>query len=184
MFSKKSYQKMSNRQLLFAALFFPLAADYFLCYAIYFTPGVLLFCMVQLCYSYYLKRTIYSFISSGLTGIILLLFSGILFQLPLDSTAFAAAFYITCLISNAYIAWRTTRDHFTYSITSLLLCDIHVGIYNLPAYIPSLSYPLLFYSKHYALYVIWLFYIPGLFLLISQISHLTYYSYHKTKDAQ
>ena len=177
-------QKMSNKQVLITALFFTLAADYFLCFADYFTPGVFLFCLVQLCYNYYLHRTVNSFIASGLTGILLLSCLGILFKLPLDSTAFAAAFYFACLISNVFIAWRLIPDQFTFSITSLLFCDIHVGIYNLPLYLSVIPEPLLFYSRRLALYGIWLFYIPGLFLLISQISHLTFSTYNNTRDAE
>lgn len=146
-------------RLLPCALFFTVCADYFLIFTDSVHTGVLLFCLVQLCYRIFLGGTWKSLLKSSL-----FIF---LFLLPLaylsDVILVSAACYLVLLCTNIHLARIRKNFRLLLALTLMFLCDIHVGIANLPEYL-ALP-PSVWYSFSARLF--WFFYLPSQFLISS-----------------
>lgn len=139
------------------ALFFTVCADYFLLFTDLYLTGVFLFCIVQYCYSIFLgNRSIF------LTLPLLFVF------VYTDSIVLMALLYILYLCMNIYGAYRTEMHWFMSALILMLLCDIHVGLANLPCYLPLHSNTLLHTWCSLSAYIFWFFYLPSQ-LMISLI---------------
>lgn len=146
-------------RLLPCALFFTACADYFLIFTDSIPTGVLLFCLVQLCYHLFLGGTWKPLLKAS--------FFASLFLLPLayltDAILVPVFFYIGCLCANISLARNQKNFRLLLALTLMLFCDIHVGISNLPVYMevpPSIWYS---FSAH----IFWFFYLPSQLLISS-----------------
>lgn len=165
---------------LFFSLFFSFSADFFFLLTPFDLVGVLLFLLVQCCH-----RSLI-----GIPGT-LWLRDGFSLAMPLSLIAFlltskgsllllAALIYFCFLLCNFIYAWQSTFRHlpvlFCVCLTMLLICDLHVGLYNLPRFLPRLPAMLQAYCSSTAYIMIWLFYIPSQFIMLL----LFFRSLHRT----
>lgn len=143
--------------LLLFALFFTVCADYFLIFTDKILTGILLFVLVQLCYWFFLGGTWISLQK----GLLLLT----LFLLPLayfsEILIFPAVLYLGCLCANIRLAQKHKKYSALSGLTLLFLCDVHLGLANLPLYIslPSSA------CYSFAARILWFFYLPSQLLL-------------------
>lgn len=139
------------------ALFLTACADYFLIFTDSFQTGVLLFCLVQLCYRLFLGGRWLPLIKGSLAASLLLL--------PLayfsDTILIPAFLYIGFLSSNIRLARTQKNFQLLLALTLMLLCDLHVGFANLPFYLKLPSSAWYSFSAH----VFWFFYLPSQFLI-------------------
>lgn len=139
------------------ALFFTACADYFLIFTDSVWTGILLFCMVQLCYRLFLGGRWLPLLKGSL-----LVFP---FLLPLaslsDSILIPTLFYLGCLCANLQLARKQKNFRLLLALTLMLFCDLHVGIANLPRYL-ALS-PSVWCS--FAAHIFWFFYLPSQLLI-------------------
>lgn len=135
------------------ALFLTACADYFLIFTDSFLTGVLLFCLVQLCYRLFLGGAWKPFLKCSLLALPFLILLGSFSEALLVPSLF----YIGCLFGNIRLSRSRKNFRLLFAFTLMLLCDVHVGIANLPRYLvlqPSFFY--LFASR-----IFWIFYLPS-----------------------
>lgn len=147
-----------------------IVADYYLIFTALHPIGILFFCLAQCCYSRILKYPIPCLIQNGLLGCVVLWIAGIFLPFQPDITVLLAVFYFFCLITNVAVAWKKSSPSFAFAITLLLLCDIHVGIFNLPRYFNIPAGSSLETWCTLAPYLIWTFYLPAQLLFSLQDS--------------
>jgi len=168
-FSQRKKSEQPALALLIYALFFTFLADIFLLFTTFHEIGVLFFCLVQILYRTYLRKT-----KATLVRVTLLLFGCLLsaFMLYLYMPDFRThtapslfslcLFYILMLISNIAISHRNKEYRlFSWGLILLFLCDIQVGMFNI-------------LDPNHALYHIvavgmWLFYLPSQILIVLYI---------------
>lgn len=152
------------------ALFFTVCADYFLLFTDRYLTGVFLFCIVQYCYSVYLGSC-YSFTGSRnvFTGncSVFLPMSLLPVFVYADSIVLLSLLYILYLCMNIYHAYRTEKHWFMTALILMLLCDIHVGLANLPFYLTLPSNTLLHTWCSLSAHILWVFYLPSQLMLAS-----------------
>lgn len=143
-----------------AALLFSFCADYFLIFTDLYIAGLILFCFAQLSYFLLLKRSLMSagrYILLFLLPVFLLNF---FYPLPIDAELLLSLIYISLLCGNIRGAFKRKSPWMGMGLILLLLCDLHVGIFNFANYIPALSSALSGWISA-STFLIWLFYIPA-----------------------
>lgn len=160
--------RLTSVRCLLAGLFFTVLADYFLVFTYNFIPGILLFCMVQFCYCRIFGYSLLFLAENGLLGATLVWIASLILHFPLDVTAILAFFYFFCLATNVFLAWLRSGAWLSLGLTLMLLCDIHVGLSALPAYLSiSPGTPLALWCK-IAPIVIWVLYVPSQLIMALQ----------------
>ena len=153
-------QNYPQMRLLICALFFTACADYFLIFTNYFLTGILLFCLVQLCYRLFLGGNWNSLLKNSLFAL--------LFLLPLayfsEIILLPAAIYIGFLYANISLAKHQKNFSLLTAFTLMFLCDIHVGFANLPQYLNLLPAAWSSFSSN----ILWFFYLPSQFMISRQ----------------
>lgn len=139
------------------ALFFTACADYYLIFTASAFKGVLLFCLVQICYRLFLGAPWRPFFRNSLLSLAILLPLGY----ASDPLLIPSLFYIGCLCANIRLARNQKNFRFLLALTLMLFCDIHVGIANLPGYLELPSS----FCYSFAAHVFWLFYLPSQLLI-------------------
>lgn len=139
------------------ALFFTACADYFLIFTDSARTGVMLFCLVQLCYRLFLGGRWLPLLKGSFFASLLF----IPFAYFSDATLISALFYIGCLCANIRLARNQKNFRLLLALTLMFFCDIHVGIANLPGY---LELPPSVFSS-LASHIFWLFYLPSQLLI-------------------
>ena len=157
--------KIPYVRFVLASLFFTILADYFLIFTDNYPAGLIFFCLVQFCYCKVLNHSLFPLLENGLFFSFSLWMSSIIFKFSIDLTALFAGFYIACLVSNLFYAWREGDAWFASAVTLMLLCDIHVGLANLSSYIPIQSGTPLALWCGLAPQILWIFYIPAQFMV-------------------
>lgn len=161
--------------LISLGLFFTVCADYFLFFTRGYLPGILLFCMVQLCYRRYaVLSPIHaystvekiSFLPSSFypTGILFaaVILTDILFpETDTILTGASSLLYLALLLENAVLSCHRKDFLLLHALTLMLLCDLHLGIYHMPSYLPLPS----FLHLDLTWKLIWLYYLPSQLLL-------------------
>lgn len=160
--------------LISLGLFFTVCADYFLFFTRGYLPGILLFCMVQLCYRRYAglspvrARTSekISFLPAGFPPIGLLFAAVILTDIlfPKANAILIGAsslLYLVLLLENMVLSCRRKDFLLLHALTLMLLCDLHLGIYHMPSYLPLPS----FLQLDVTWRLIWFYYLPSQLLL-------------------
>lgn len=144
--------KRKNQQLRYAQLMV-LAADFFLLFSENYVIGVLCFLGVQFFYHQYLIQQDKQ--NAGGTkvreGWLRLLLGGLAF--------FYAGILLKNVIDSCYQARRGVQRArcFATGLVLLLLCDVHVALYN----VPQVSHPILKGWQELSQPFIWLFYLPS-----------------------
>lgn len=164
---------------LFLSLLFSLSADYLFFCTPYDLAGVLLFIAVQYCHSRLIGVPGVCWLKHGLSLALpaYVLCTLLLFSAALTGTASSpitvqsslllatALCYFSFLVCNFLSAWkrayRTLPLPFCICLTLLMLCDLHVGLYNLPRFLQTLPLPILSYCTGAAYTLIWIFYLPS-----------------------
>lgn len=154
-----------DKLLLQAGLGVTVTADLFLLLLDREAPGVLLFCIVQIiyCIRYELRRF----------GIVML--AVFLIYVPifgLHNIMLNAVFYSVCLLTSVFAGFRVFKYKLFPAINGrmvfagmvlFLLCDICVGLYNLPYYMPVSDF--LLNATSISVKLIWIFYLNSQVLL-------------------
>lgn len=156
-----------KRLPLFLSLLFSICADYFFLFTPYELAGVLLFILVQDCHRRFLGIPLGIFLKNSGRLLLPLILSGFLLVQKGSLLLVAALCYFCFLLYNLCYAWTHVSEGvpplFCICLTLLLLCDLHVGLMNLPRFLQGLWLPLRFYCERIASGMIWLFYIPSQF---------------------
>lgn len=150
--------------LLLLAFVLSAAADYCLVFTFQYATGLILFCLAQCCYCKILRYPLLSLLENGMLGCVLLWMSSFFLSITADLTLMLAFFYLFCLLTNVTLAWKKSSWSFAVAITLLLLCDIHVGLYNVPFYFSVSDGTVLSWWCTAANHIIWIFYLPAQFL--------------------
>lgn len=159
----------SRNYTLAGALFFAVCADYFLLFTNNFLPGIFFFFLVQSCYfvylhaiHVYLKHVMVLFgICLAESFILYLVFKYVDFLVPF-LTAYLGMTFLNIFYYGRSIKKKKSMKNFCIllGIILLFLCDLNVGLSNLPDFLPVYSSFLLHYSS-IAPSLIWLFYLPS-----------------------
>ena len=135
--------------------------------------AVVLFIAVQYCHRSLLSVSEKHFASFSLTGICgtgFLLTLASFLHIKSSLLLAAAFFYISLFVFNLIYAWIVHVDStpllLRLCLAMLFICDIHVGLFNLPRFVTLSDSFLLFYCTHIASRVLWLFYLPGQLILL------------------
>ncbi len=161
--------------LISLGLFFTVCADYFLFFTRGYLPGILLFCMVQLCYRRYAglapvrARTAskkISFLPAGFSPISILFAAVILTDILFPETdailiGASSLLYLVLLLENIVLSCRRKDFLLLHALTLMLLCDLHLGIYHMPSYLPLPS----FLHLDVTWKLVWFYYLPSQLLL-------------------
>lgn len=145
------YIKNKKYDLLFLiALLFTMIADYFLLVTNdYYIIGVICFCLVQTIYGYKLS-SIKSFIYRIIIFITISLVLP-LFKIEQSLLNICSIYSFTNLSANLYCSFIKKDTLFSTSLLLFWLCDLNVGIYNIP--IKALY--------NLSAYLMWIFYFPS-----------------------
>lgn len=144
-----------------AALVFSLCADYFLILTDDFLAGLILFAFAQICYCLLLGRPLKSILLTALAFLAplsVLIFNQIL---PSDPLLLFSFFYASLLCGNIGSSLKQKKYWLALGLFLLLLCDLHVGIFNLPYYFDLSKMPFLAGWADTSTLLIWLFYVPA-----------------------
>ena len=164
--------RLTSVRCLLAGLFFTVLADYFLVFTYNFIPGILLFCIVQFCYCRIFDYSLLFLAENGLLGATPCMDRQ---SYPAFSFGYHCAsgiFYFFCLATNVFLAWQRSGAWLSLGLTLMLLCDIHVGLSALPAYLSiSPGTPLALWCK-IAPIVIWVLYVPSQLIMALQSDFL------------
>lgn len=160
---------MKTLPLLFS-LIFSLCADYLFLATPYEFAGVLLFILVQSCHSQLLGIPKLLWLRNGLSLFLPLAAASCALTEKDSPLLLAALFYFCLLFCNFIHAWsgtfKTVPWLFCVCLSMLMVCDLHVGLYNLPRFVPELPGILLFYCRNIAFLIIWIFYIPSQLIIL------------------
>ncbi len=149
---------------LLAAQAFVLGADFFLLFTGYGALGICGFLGVQLCYRMYLRGVkswrwyVLQCVLTGTAAFGILRF-GSLSGTGQEAADVLAVVYAAALVFHTVLAFGERRKQYAFflGLLLLLLCDIHVALYNLPA----LPGPFLTVWQNLASTAMWLFYLPS-----------------------
>ncbi|MCI5899799.1 MAG: hypothetical protein SOT36_09155 [Hominisplanchenecus sp.] len=164
---------------MFLSLVFSLTADLVFLHTPFELAGILLFILVQFCYRTLLAIPLLPWLKSGLLLALFLTFTADFCGIKGSLLLAAALFYFFLLLINLFHAWHQTFRSvpllMALCLTMLLICDFHVGLYNLPRFLHPLPAALQNYCTLTAGHMIWIFYIPGqlimVFLFLSSLRH-------------
>lgn len=169
---------------LLLSLLFSLSADYIFLATSCDLAGVLLFIAVQYCHRSLIGVPRSTWFRNGLSlALSLFLFCSLFLTSSRSSGVFsvymttqsslllaAALCYFSFLLCNFIYAWKHSFHclplPFCICLSLLLVCDFHVGLYNLPRFFPNLPDSVLSYCQNIAYRLIWTFYIPSQFIML------------------
>lgn len=155
---------------LFLSLVFSLCADWFFLATPYEFAGVLLFLLVQDCHRRLLGASQSIWLTDGLSLALPLILAASVLTKKGSLLLVTALLYFCLLLCNFIYAWkhrfRTVPLLFCICLSLLVICDLHVGLYNLPRFLPGLSETFRTYCRNTAFRTIWLFYIPSQFMIL------------------
>ncbi|MCR1843457.1 hypothetical protein [Murimonas intestini] len=164
-----------------AALLFSLCADYFLIFTDFYIAGILLFCLAQLSYFLLLKRRISSALRYAFLFLLPVFIINVFYPLPVDAELLLSLIYVSLLSGNIRSAFKKNSPWMAMGLILLLLCDLHVGIFNLADYIPALASALSGWIKN-STFLIWMFYIPAQVSLSLMSSSASIKNFKKVKS--
>lgn len=167
-----------DKHLLQVGLFFTIMADLCLLILDYFVLGIVLFCIVQI--TYFVR---YKVNQSGKSSVVrfLILFEALIvlyivanfFFVRIPFLFVIALFYSICLGSSVVKALKACKNNtflchnkymIAFGMILFLLCDINVGIYNMPRF----SYLSGYFTEGFyntSRQLVWFFYLPSQVLL-------------------
>lgn len=169
---------------LFLSLLFSLSADYVFLTTSCDLAGVLLFIAVQYCHRSLIGVPGSIWLRNGLSLSVPLFLLCSLLLAPSQSSEVSAMYmttqsslllaaalcYFSFLLCNFIYAWKHSFHclplPFCICLSLLLVCDFHVGLYNLPRFFPNLPDSMLSYCQTAAYRLIWTFYIPSQFIML------------------
>lgn len=151
------------------AIFFTLLADTFLVKLGRSEAGVACFIMVQICYFYRLHKghSKSIFWNCAIFGLLYLVLDICLEQI--EFVVVLALFYIITLIRNVWDSlWLSENRLFQLGLILFLLCDLSVGLYNVPGFV---AVPQWYHAYIYPAVAVlmWAFYLPSQVLLCLSI---------------
>lgn len=155
---------------IFLSLAFSLTADFVFLNTPWELLGIFLFILVQYFHRSLLHIPPLLFFRHSLILTLFFIFAAFLLKVKSSLLLTAALFYFSLLLENFYHAvnrsFRLLPRIFSVCLSMLLVCDLHVGLYNLPRFIPNLPTALQYYCRQIAQPLIWLFYIPSQLIMV------------------
>lgn len=160
-----------NPEPVFFSLLLSFAADILFLKTPFEAIAIVLFIAVQYCHRKLLSIPVRHFIAAGLGGTLFLLITCSFLHIKSSLLLAAAFFYISLLLCNLFSAWvlhaDTTPLLLRICLAMLFICDLHVGLFNLPRFADLSSFaPLLFYCEQIADKLLWLFYLPSQLIML------------------
>lgn len=150
---------------LILSLLCSLSADYLFLFTPYDLAGVFLFILVQYFHRAQIGIPLRIWLKQGMFFAALLFISLSLLIVKGSLLLAAALSYFCLLCCNFICAWRRSYRQlplsFCICLSLLLICDFHVGLYNMPRFLPSLPEPLFLYCHGIAYRLIWICYLPS-----------------------
>lgn len=136
-------------------------ADYFLIFTDWYSMGLLIFILFQFGILRLQKGRPLSMFAAALTALIFV----IILCPRTDEIFLLAVIYAACLLYNLAVCIRRRSFSLGLVLFLLLLCDLHVGLANLGAYLDLPGSFLPVYQREVAPRIFWVFYLPSQFLL-------------------
>lgn len=182
--------RKESRQLhqyyLIAALFFTIISDFCILIKNYDEIGVFFFCLVQLCYLMRIKEMDMkrkSAVQAAKNSLINIIAAGFiisvlcLLNVQIDVLLVLTCIYFTFILHNTIMAVKLigkgkqrgsadiNKIFFGIGMSLFLLCDIHVGLFNLSSYFNLEQYHAGWLYR-WASVAMWIFYLPSQVLLV------------------
>lgn len=157
-------------EFLLLSLIFSFAADVLFLKTPFELTAILFFIAVQYFHRRLQSGSLLSFTASGFFGMFFLLLLSYFWHIKSSLLTAAAFFYIVLLTWNLCSSFTVNRQNtptlLRVCLVMLLVCDLNVGLFNLPRFCDSLPHSLAFYCSHIAGNLIWLFYLPSQLILL------------------
>lgn len=169
------YRKERGSKWILLAFTGSATADIFLLFTDRYLEGILCFLFVQCVLFLYLQNSVTLSnkrrIAYRIAAVTVLCIVLCLLKFPIDAVSVGAVCYIVLFAGNvldAFAGWCKAKETKSFllflGLLLFFICDIHVGLYNLSSFI-LIQGKLFMVIERWAGFAMWLFYLPGQFLI-------------------